>query len=218
MIIGISGKSQSGKDEVGKIIQYLTCKTTGLSFEQFKNNEWLNITASWQVIKFADSIKKIVCLLTGCTRKQLEDQDFKNSRLPKEWNYSYGENQIGGIRKIVGDVHQYTYREFLLKLGDLLREEVHPNVFVNPLMNLIDECKDENIVVSDVRLSIEFKEIKKRNGILIRVNKDLISKIDSYTETALDNYPFDYVIENNSSIEDLIEKVREILIKEKIIE
>lgn len=37
------------------------------------------------------------------------------------------------------------------------------------------------------------------------------------SETALDDYKFDYVIENNSTIDDLIEKVKEILIKEKII-
>lgn len=36
-------------------------------------------------------------------------------------------------------------------------------------------------------------------------------------ETALDNAEFDYTIDNNSSIEDLIEKVKSILIKERII-
>jgi len=37
------------------------------------------------------------------------------------------------------------------------------------------------------------------------------------SETALDNAEFDYVIENNSTIENLIQKVKEILIKLKII-
>ena len=38
------------------------------------------------------------------------------------------------------------------------------------------------------------------------------------SETALDNYnDWDYIIENNGTIEDLIKKVKEILIKEKII-
>ncbi len=37
------------------------------------------------------------------------------------------------------------------------------------------------------------------------------------SETALDNYnDWDYVIDNNGTIEDLIEKVKQILIKEKI--
>jgi hypothetical protein len=36
-------------------------------------------------------------------------------------------------------------------------------------------------------------------------------------ETALDEAKFDYEIINDGSIEDLVEKVREILIKEKLI-
>ena len=40
-------------------------------------------------------------------------------------------------------------------------------------------------------------------------------KIES--ETVLDNAEFDYVIQNDGTIEELINKVREILIKEKIL-
>jgi len=42
-------------------------------------------------------------------------------------------------------------------------------------------------------------------------------KIENESETALDDYKFDYVIENNGTIEDLIIKVKEILIKEEIL-
>lgn len=37
------------------------------------------------------------------------------------------------------------------------------------------------------------------------------------SETELDNAKFDYVIDNNNTVEDLIEKIKQILIKEKII-
>lgn len=37
------------------------------------------------------------------------------------------------------------------------------------------------------------------------------------SETALDDATFDYTIDNNGTIEELIEKVREILIKDKLI-
>ena len=30
-----------------------------------------------EIKKFADKLKDIVCLLIGCTREQLEDQEFK---------------------------------------------------------------------------------------------------------------------------------------------
>jgi DNA-directed RNA polymerase subunit L len=47
--------------------------------------------------------------------------------------------------------------------------------------------------------------------------RELHSKINHPSETALDNANFDYVINNNGTIEELVEKVRDILVKEKII-
>ena len=44
-----------------------------------------------------------------------------------------------------------------------------------------------------------------------------INTIQHPSETALDDYQFDYVIDNNGTIEELIEKVKVILIKEKLI-
>jgi hypothetical protein len=90
-IIAIAGRAGSGKDTVGKIIQclyYLHKKNinelTVLDLLNDKNLD-LNLTG-WQVKKFADKLKDIVCILIGCTREQLEDQDFKNSELGEEWD------------------------------------------------------------------------------------------------------------------------------------
>lgn len=55
------------------------------------------------------------------------------------------------------------------------------------------------------------------NEELIEDMKSFIEKDEHESETALDNAKFNYVIENNGTIEELIEKVREILIKEGII-
>lgn len=98
----------------------------------------------------------------------------------------------------------------------------------------------DNWIITDVRFPNEFEAVKKRGGIMIRVHRDLPCTLCGLTqaerrgdsckeiacpngrpkhesETALDNTNFDYIINNNGSIEDLINKVREILIKEKII-
>jgi len=90
-IIGISGKINSGKDTVGKIIQYLQAKhyaqyntpNNEYDFTSYIRNEH-NKNSNWQIHKFADALKDIICILTGCTREQLEDNDFKNSLLPDE--------------------------------------------------------------------------------------------------------------------------------------
>jgi hypothetical protein len=86
-LISVSGRLGHGKDEVGKIIQYLTSKETG------PYTAWLNAqkahgtdpTITYQVKKFAGKLKEIVCLLTGCTLEELESQEFKNKELGEEW-------------------------------------------------------------------------------------------------------------------------------------
>ncbi len=77
-IIGISGKKTVGKDTVGKIIQCLTGESTVYPFD-------LNIDYShksnWEVKKFADKLKDIICLLIGCSRDQLENESFKSKTM-----------------------------------------------------------------------------------------------------------------------------------------
>jgi len=65
------------------------------------------------------------------------------------------------------------------------------------------------------------KAVTDRGGIMIRVNRNMPDR-DNITkqkaETALDHYAgFDYVLQNNGTVEELIEQVKEILILEKII-
>lgn len=77
-----------------------------------------------------------------------------------------------------------------------------------------------NWIITDVRFPNEAKAIKQREGINIRLQRGGDYDIDNKqheSETALDNYEFDYIIDNNYTIEALIEQVREILIKENII-
>ena len=107
------------------------------------------------------------------------------------------------------------------------RNIIHPNIWVNSLMreyfcvqsdlapNGID-CP--NWIITDMRFLNEMEAVKKRGGITIRVNRNLEeSKNQHESETELDSAEFDYVIDNNGTIEELIEKVRQILIKEKLI-
>ena len=296
-IIGCSGKIGSGKDTVGKIIQYLYYlksdihKGEKLSYEIFdKTNRVNNILVKSvvpEIHKFADALKDIICILTGCTREQLEDNDFKDSKLPEEWiRYGYAD---GFIKKYIGNgemsgaimnnkqcsKEEYeehfktnwqtaykahlTYRELLQQLGtDLFRDKLHNDVWVNALFSRYkgiqqttiskdcprqgiydvteaDELQYGNIetiypnwIITDTRVPNEAKAIKDRYGIIIRVSReseadrfakqdDDKSKYYHSSETALDEYTFDEYIDNNGTIEELIIKVKEILIKHKIL-
>lgn len=276
MVIGISGKINSGKDLVGQIIQYLTSNyyKSGYEFEYFrqmnkKRNDYPGYL-DWQIYKYADKLKDIVCLLIGCTREQLEDRDFKEKELGEEWWY-YVHSEMG-FRELIPyskdgyDETKYrglilfkpTPRILLQQIGtELFRNLVHPNTWVNATMvsyrpfieghpNLIKsngkvliegqvysmgKAVYPNWIITDCRFPNEADAIKQKGGVVIRVNRpckecDLLNThkmscsknvIEHESETALDDYNFDYIIENNSTIEDLIEKVRSILIKENIL-
>ncbi len=200
MIIGISGKMQSGKSTVGKIIQYLTAghhlevsngKVTyprptmeeivedilfPEPFEQGKD--------PWEIKMYAYAVKQIASILTGIHVNDFEKISVKNRTLGDEW----GPNPI-------------TVRELLQKIGtDAMRNMVHPNVWINALfstyrsstadsfgMSTYDAgngcyftLKDHPIhesykfpkwIITDVRFPNEVDAILERGGIVLRLER-----------------------------------------------
>lgn len=78
-----------------------------------------------------------------------------------------------------------------------------------------------NWIITDLRFPNEAQAVEKADGITIRVNRDngtrAIDLNPHPSETALDNHKFDYVIDNDGSLSDLVDKVRAILTLEKVI-
>ena len=78
MIIGINGKIGSGKDTVGKIIQYLTANEEVkqvTTLEEWLDSDDLNgRDFNWKIKKFAGKLKQIASLLTGIDVEKFEDQ------------------------------------------------------------------------------------------------------------------------------------------------
>ena len=221
-LIGISGKMGSGKDTVGSIIQALTGTGFGddKAFETFKKTGLMPISTNkspFAIKKYADKLKDIVGILIGCTREQLEDPEFKNTPLNSDWDGSHGIN---------------TPRELLQVLGtDCGRDMIHTNIWTNALFadykpiggKMIANPEPKHLVypswvITDMRFPNELDYIKAKGGITIRVNTTRAGKVSNHeSETALDNHNFDYVIDNSGSYEDLINKVHDILMAEKII-
>lgn len=277
MIIAIHGKIGSGKDTIGKIIQYLTYKTwfdlegkkgkdAPYSIEDWLDNK-MNISVNhpsntFQIKKFAHKLKQIVCILTGCSMEDLESQEFKDSYLDEQWNYY--RKGIHLHPSIVTDqiftqmgmdrIYRLKYRNVLQKIGtECMRNVIHENTWCNalfvdykekhPLSVNFRQEKEKfdkeinnlfpNWCITDMRFPNEFDEVENRDGITIRTKRRIIStpetiNIENHktqllnikehiSETALDNHKFKYEIDNSGTIEELVEKVREILILEKII-
>lgn len=236
-LIGISGKIGSGKDIVGKIIQYLDMTVHynfKFSFEEYMSPEFgIVFEKTHQVRRFGDKLKQVAALLTGVSIMDFHSQEGKSSILDKEWDY-YSAKQLRGVltsdsyekledvQKGWWDHNKMTIREFLQKLGtEGLRNNLHPNVWVNALFadykmmphnGPTRDLKYPDWVVTDVRFNNEAEAIMSRGGIMIRVNRpnNPFESSNHISETGLDNWNFDYIINNDGSIEDLIEKVKEI--------
>lgn len=229
MIISLSGRIGSGKDTVGSIIQYLTAKDTGqfcLGRIQSGKSIEGHHNSTFEIKKYAGKLKQTASLLTGIPVEKFEDQEFKKTDLPNEWCYI----ENGYAAK------NMTVRDFLQKLGtEAMRDGLHPNVWVNALfadykanVKEWDEFGNDTVVeypnwiITDTRFPNEIAAIELREGITIRVVRHQFETANfkplHASETALDDAKFNYEIINDGTIEELIEKVKQILIREKIID
>jgi hypothetical protein len=190
MIIGISGKIGSGKDTLSIVINYLADKSAPDSFNRWEQplEEY-----TYKNKKYAENLKCMVCFLIGCNRIDLEDREFKEKELGEEWD---------GL----------TPRKILQLLGtEAGREIIHPNIWVNSLF--ADYTTDSNWIITDVRFPNEAQAIKDRGGIVVRIERpggESHCGGAHASETALDDYDFDIVINNDGTIEELIDKVKQL--------
>lgn len=155
VIIGISGKKQSGKDEVCKHI-----------LEHFPD--------SAVRIAFADALKLEVAIA-----------------LVKPLAYI--------------DEHKDNLRLILQGWGTDYRRKLHgEDYWVRQWLRTVKNSSHKVIVCPDVRFINEADTIKKMGGYVIRVDRKSVDTSDTHpSETALDNYTFDHIIDNNATIKRL---------------
>jgi hypothetical protein len=235
-ILAINGRINSGKDTVGKIIQFFLNTKGNWDKEHWDSFTKLPIEGVgfnwqdyWEIKKFATKVKEIATLITGIPIEKFEDQDFKNTFLDTHWNKEVFENKTSidknnnAYNKSI--IKPMTVREMLQIIGtDALRNNLHPDTWVNALMcdyipysiNSGDYKKYEsNWIITDLRFPNEMQAVKANGGITIKVirpnDKDIPLDLHP-SETALDDAEFDYEIVNDGTIEDLRDKVEGIIL------
>jgi len=204
-IIAISGKAQAGKDTVGEMLRELLSNKC-----VEKNSQYFEIR------KFADKLKNSI--------------QFK---FPYLFNTEKWEDGGNLYRNEYLPLLKMTRRELLIKEAMALRD-INKDYWIAALLqdykietkvwNSLGESRLDdysNWIITDLRFQNEFKAIYSLGGICIRVERELAAKIDSVSETDLDDcLMFHYTIHNNGSYSDLINQVRviylDIINKEKI--
>lgn len=177
MIIAVCGQKGSGKSTVARMLQ---------------------IETKFEVRQFAETIKKVVCTLTGCSMDNLEDYHFKENEIVPHHLHPYcGEGKLP------------TYRALLQGIGDLFRAK-NPDVFIHCTLR----NAPRNFIISDCRLLNEARLVKEQGGIVVLIERDLPKGKDHHKSEmqVLDITP-DYIIKNDGDLKVLRSKVERIVSK-----
>jgi hypothetical protein len=184
-LIGFAGKKRVGKDTAG---EYL-CSQYG--FER---------------MAFADPLKRVCAIMFGLSDEQL-----------------YGE-----LKETVDIRYNYTPRQILQKFGtEMIREKLHEtfplmgdssqfwiDCFKREYSNSDSNGVNELVCVTDVRFENEAKAIIDLGGIVILIERGFGSE-DTHSSEKIDisDSLISYRIDNNGTIEQLYEQIRNIVQK-----
>jgi hypothetical protein len=209
MIIGVCGFIGSGKDTIA---DYLT------NYHGFRRES------------FANSLKDAVSLVFGWDRTMLEGRT-KQAREWREQVDPWWSKRLG--------MPDLTPRLMLQLWGtEVCRKAFHDDIWIASLENKLRNSTDD-IVISDCRFPNEIKSIKSAGGIIVWVNRGELpewydwavsanagergnltwatskSKLEKAgihaSETAWVGTKFDAVLDNNSTIDDLFEQVKDLV-------
>lgn len=183
-IIAIAGANGSGKDTVGRIIQYLqsaSCKMgvpfkdwdlgtapDGMPHDQFLG-KFISIS---NIVKFGNSTSKAFAEITGKSY-HLVPRDEKE-----------------------------TLRTLYIKFAETCKTIFGDSVWVDSLFK--DYYEGCNWIITDLRFPVEYNKVKSLDSIFLTVKREGVSE----GVNLLKDSHFDFTIYNDGSIEDLIEKIK----------
>lgn len=95
--------------------------------------------------------------------------------------------------------------------GELLRQYYSPCVWVDPVIRDIQSSSvEKNIIITDVRHIEEYNALVALGFTMIKITRDnrTIDRDQNHiSETSLANMPFDFIIENNGTIEEFYSRI-----------
>lgn len=187
MIIGLSGYARSGKDESAKALAEIGYERVG----------------------FADKLREFLYALNpilpsvsygqGTREKTYRLQEFIDKY---GWD---GYKEPDPYEQHVSD----EVRQLLQRLGtECGRNLISDTIWIDAALN----GKGGDIAVADVRFPNEAQAIVDRGGIIVRIQRPGVGPANAHpSETSLDDWPWDYIVQNDGTLEDLSRKVREVV-------
>lgn len=215
MIIGIGGKLKHGKTTIANIL-----------IEKF----------GYKKISFGDPLKKIlsIALKEYFTLDDFYDQQIKDLTFNKytsypeivltkhqidrlicaiNINYNLTSTEMEIIREWFNNEKFTSLRDLMQRFGtDLCRNLINNNIWVDTLQKQLSfnfNNKNNKFISDDIRFLNERKMIHNLNGILILIKRDLPEYENKHSsELSLgEDKEYNIIIDNNSSLDDLKNKI-----------
>ncbi len=189
--IAITGKANSGKNTLSKLIHA----------EMNDISTFGNVSVEY--IAFADPIKEMAKLMFP--------------HLPKKHLFGSSKYRALPIPGAFKNGQPLTVRQLLIDLGTGVGREYNETTWLDAFDHRFKKAESQKkdlVIVTDVRFRNEFNHLKKMGFYQIRLTRDLQLKIDHSSETNQDSIKdeeFDYIINNNGTLQDLQTKVEEIV-------
>lgn len=197
-LIGIAGDPQVGKNTVAGIIQYLLyvdkMEKEGvippISLKDCLKPKGADFT-NWDIKRFSDVLQKIAMLIFN----------------------TFDNNIILGLKNSLIERFPDILLNALFKDYQLQHEG---STYLNPYPSL----EYPNWLITDLKHDNEFKAIKERGGLCIKViNIERYKPVTAMlAKTELTSCRYDFIIENFGTINDLEEEVRKMLTHFKLLE
>ena len=191
MIIGITGKAQSGKDTACRIVQLINTVDYDCACSEGEGEKYildnvdniLPITCMWEKHAFADKLKECASIILGVPRFMFESGDFIESFSSFALSNKEGEPM--------------TNREFLQYFGTEVGRSIDKDLWIKALMYSYGRDKESHWIVPDVRFPNEADAIRNAGGVLWKIERDGSGAGNHISEKLIDDIMVDIIIENN---------------------
>lgn len=191
MIIGITGKAQSGKDTACRIVQLINTVDYDCACLEGEGEKYildnvdsiLPMTCMWEKHAFADKLKECASTILGVPRFMFESGEFKESFTSLPLSNKEGEPM--------------TNREFLQYFGTEVGRSIDKDLWIKALMYSYGRDEESHWIVPDVRFPNEADAIRNAGGVLWKIERDGSGAGNHISEKLIDDIMVDIIIENN---------------------
>ena len=231
--ITLAGQKQVGKDTSAQFIKRLLTEDNRDLGDQFDGVAGPpRESHQVYIVHFADALKKACNVIFGIPLENMETEEGKQKLTEVRWPESInGEAshhpELPFAGKVAAGTAGYkpntngkfmTTREVLQFVGtELFRNQLDPDVWLN---SVFLQPWDENdiVIIADARFPNE-ATLGRENGLLINIQRETGIVNDGHkSENALADYDgYHYVVQNNSSFDDLRMHLGAILIQNQLI-